>query len=41
LQDSTNSKQRTFPKAPRDLYPSNRGRLLKMKSFDVPNPSEA
>jgi len=41
LQDSIDSKQRPFPKAPRNLSPSNRGRLLNMRSFDVPNPSEA
>jgi len=41
LHDSTDSKERTFPKALRDLSPSNRGRLLKMGSFDVPNRSVA
>jgi len=41
LQVLTDSKQGAFLKHPRDLSPSNRGRLLKMGSFDVPNPSEA
>jgi len=41
LQVLTDSKQRIFLKALRDLSPSNRGRLLKMGNFDVPNPSEA
>jgi len=33
MQDSTDSKQRTFLKHPKDLSPSNRGRLLKMRAL--------